>query len=228
MTATATAPTIVLNGVHLVPDLSGALWWPARSTLIVADLHLEKGTSYARHRLPPYDSAATLERLRGVLDRYAPETVVCLGDSFHDRRAAARLPEAEREGLRQLAGRHDWIWIAGNHDPEPPGDWGGRVEPEATLAPLVFRHAADTARIAAGEVSGHYHPKASVRVRGRRVSARCFVGDGRRLVLPAFGAYTGGLDVRDPAIAGLFARGFQAHLIGRNGVYAYPARALGG
>jgi hypothetical protein len=224
----ATAQTIALNGTRLVPDLSGALWWPDRSTLIVADLHLEKGTSYARHRLPPYDSAATLERLRGVLARYAPATVVCLGDSFHDRRAAGRLPEAEREGLRALADRHAWIWIAGNHDPTPPADWGGRVEAELTLAPLVFRHAADTTRIAAGEVSGHYHPKASVRVRGRRVSARCFVSDGRRLVLPAFGAYTGGLDVRDPAIAGLFARGVRAHLLGRNGIYAYPVRALEG
>jgi len=218
---------IALNGARLIPDLSGALLWPDRRTLVVADLHLEKGSSYDRHTLPPYDSAATIRALERVLDRHRPETVICLGDSFHDRRAAERLPEQERARVHALAGRHDWIWIAGNHDPAPPADWGGRVEQELTLGPLIFRHAADPARRAAGEVSGHYHPKASVRVRGRRVSARCFVADARRLVLPAFGAYTGGLDVRDPAIAGLFARGFRAHLLGRNGIYSYPGSALG-
>ena len=227
-TSTPARIGIALNGVRLVPDLSGALWWPERRTLVVADLHLEKGSSYDRHALPPYDSAATLRRLADVLARHAPETVICLGDTFHDRRAAERLPDVERQRLQAMAARHDWVWIAGNHDPAPPADWGGRVAEDLVMGPLLFRHAADPGQHAAGEVSGHYHPKASVRVRGRRVSARCFVGDGRRLVLPAFGAYTGGLDVRDPAIRGLFARGFRAHLLGRGAVHAYPGSALVG
>ena len=219
---------IRLNGADLVPDVSGALWWPARRTLVVADLHLEKGSSYTRHNLPPYDSRATLERLEAVIDRRRPEQVICLGDSFHDRRAADRLAAEERDRVQALAARVAWTWIAGNHDPAPPADWGGTVEQELTLGPLVFRHAADATHPSVGEVSGHYHPKTRVRVRGKGVSARCFVADGRRLILPAFGAYTGGLSVLDPAISGLFAKSFTAHLIGRRAVYPYPRHALVG
>ncbi|MBK1698086.1 phosphoesterase [Rhodovibrio salinarum] len=219
---------IRLNGADLVPDVSGALWWPARSVLVVADLHLEKGSSYSRHNLPPYDSRATLERLQAVIDRRRPEHVICLGDSFHDRRAADRLADDERAQIQTLAARVNWTWIAGNHDPAPPADWGGTVAQELTLGPLVFRHAADPAHRSAGEVSGHYHPKTRVRVRGKGVSARCFVADGRRLILPAFGAYTGGLSVLDPAIANLFPRNFTAHLIGKRAVYPYPRHALVG
>lgn len=223
-------PEIAVNGARLVPDLSGALFWPEKRALIVADLHLEKGSSYARGRravLPPYDSAATLTRLEEVAGRLQPRTVVCLGDSFHDSDAAARLDAAERARLRTLADAHDWLWIAGNHDPAPSEDFGGRVETEAVLGGLVFRHEAlSGTRRAYGEVSGHYHPKAAVRLRGRRISARCFVGDGVRLMLPAFGAYTGGLNVLDPAIRGLFPRGCRVHLLGARGVYPYDARAL--
>jgi DNA ligase-associated metallophosphoesterase len=219
---------IRLNGVDLVPDVSGALWWPARGVLVVADLHLEKGSSYARHNLPPYDSQATLSQLEAVIDRRRPVQVICLGDSFHDRRAAERLAAEERARVQALAARVGWTWIAGNHDPAPPADWGGTVEEDLTIGPLVFRHAADRNCPAAGEVSGHYHPKTRVRVRGKGVSARCFVADGRRLILPAFGAYTGGLSVLDPAISGLFPRAFTAHLIGRRAVYPYPRHALVG
>ena len=219
-------PTIRLNGAELVPDVSGALWWPARGVLVVADLHLEKGSSYARHNLPPYDSRATLDRLAEAVGRLEPRHVICLGDSFHDRRAADRLAADERDRVQALAARVDWTWIAGNHDPAPPADWGGTVEHELTVGPLVFRHAADPARPGAGEVSGHYHPKTRVRVRGKGVSARCFVADGRRLILPAFGAYTGGLSVLDPAITRFFPRSFAAHLIGKRAVYPYPRRAL--
>jgi hypothetical protein len=219
---------IRLNGAELVPDVSGALWWPARRVLVVADLHLEKGSSYARHNLPPYDSRATLERLEAVIDRRRPERVICLGDSFHDRRAADRLAAEERERVQALASRVAWTWIAGNHDPAPPADWGGTVEQELTVGPLIFRHAADAGHPAPGEVSGHYHPKTRVRVRGKGLSARCFVADGRRLILPAFGAYTGGLSVLDPAISQLFPKAFTAHLIGRRAVYPYPRHALVG
>ena len=221
-------PAIRLNGAELVPDVSGALWWPARGVLVVADLHLEKGSSYARHNLPPYDSRATLDRLAEVVGRLEPRHVICLGDSFHDRRAAERLCDDDRDRVQALAGRVDWTWIAGNHDPAPPADWGGSVEQEVTVGPLVFRHAADATQPAAGEVSGHYHPKTRVRVRGKGVAARCFVADGRRLILPAFGAYTGGLSVLDPAISGLFPKTFTAHLLGRRAVYPYPRHALVG
>lgn len=224
----ASDAAIRLNGAELVPDVSGALWWPAKGVLVVADLHLEKGSSYTRHNLPPYDSQATLSRLEAVIDRRRPGQVICLGDSFHDRRAAERLAAEERARVQALAARVGWTWIAGNHDPAPPADWGGTVEQELTLGPLVFRHAADPSRPAAGEVSGHYHPKTRVRVRGKGVSARCFVADGRRLILPAFGAYTGGLSVLDPAIAQLFPNSFTAHLLGRRAVYRYPRHALVG
>ena len=224
---------IEVNGARLLGDLSGALYWPARRCLIVADLHLEKGSSYAPggQFLPPYDTAATLTALSKACQRYRPERVLCLGDSFHDQEAPERLPEPDADSIRTLTGAHDWIWLCGNHDPTPPSSWGGRVEIEMVDGPLQFRHEALTTPAApgrgvAGEVSGHFHPKAVVRVRNKRLSARCFVTDGRRLILPAFGAYTGGLNVLDPAVAGLFGRGFQVHLLGRRQAFVFPKRAL--
>jgi hypothetical protein len=223
----ASAAALRVNGHTLVPDLSGALWWPARHTLIVADLHLEKGSSFAVRGqfLPPYDTAATLARLEEAVARLRPAALVALGDSFHDRTAAERVCESDQARIRSLTASLDWLWIAGNHDPCPPADWGGRVAEEETLDGLVFRHEAEPGR-PHGELSGHFHPKASVRVRGKRVSARCFVTDGRRLILPSFGAFTGGLDVLDPAVAGLFPHGFTAHLLGRRKLVAYPGTAL--
>lgn len=211
----------------LVPEPSGALWWPERRLLAVADLHLEKATAYAGRGqlLPPYDTAATLERLAEALRRRRPARVVCLGDSFHDRAAAGRLAPEARALIARLAAATDWVWIAGNHDPAPPADLGGRVVAELAEGPLVFRHEA-RAEAAPGELSGHFHPKARVSLRGRGFSARCFVGDGRRLILPAFGAFAGGLDVLSPAIRGLFPGGFEAALLGRRAVYRFPAGAL--
>lgn len=219
---------IEVNGAALLADISGALFWAARRTLLVADLHLEKGSAFAARGqlLPPYDTAATLQHLGAAIERHRPERVICLGDSFHDEGAATRLPERDRAMIRRLTAAHDWIWICGNHDPAPPQTWGGRVEPEVTLGPLVLRHQAAADRPAAGEVSGHYHPKASVKLRARRFTGRCFVTDGRRLILPAFGAYAGGLDVLDPAVSTLFPRGFQVHLLGPGKVYGFPMTAL--
>lgn len=218
-----------LNGVHLLADLSGALYWPARRLLAVADLHLEKGSGFAsRGRLlPPYDSAATLARLADAVDRHRPETVVCLGDSFHDRRGAERLGSSDGARLTALMqGRH-WIWIVGNHDPAPPDSLGGIVRPEFASDRLIFRHIAEPSA-APGEVSGHFHPKAIFSWRGRILGGRCFIGDDLRLMLPAFGAYAGGLDVRDPAIARLFGRGTQIHILGRRQLHSFPARQLVG
>lgn len=223
---------LVVNGVALQADVTGALIWPERRLAVVADLHFEKGTAFAaRGRLlPPYDTAATLDKLEGVVARHAVERVVCLGDSFHDGAAAARLDPAQAARVKALAARLEWTWIAGNHDPAPPADWGGEVAEEITLGALTFRHEAEPATRGGpqvhGEVSGHFHPKASVAVRGRRITAPCFVTDGRRLILPAFGAFTGGLSVLDPAISGLFRKGFQATLLGRNGLFHFPRHAL--
>lgn len=214
-----------LNGVELLADLSGALVWPARRTLIVADLHLEKGSGFARRGspLPPYDTRATLANLAAVLDRYRPDRVVCLGDSFHDPEAGDRLSPRDRATLRRMTAAHDWIWIRGNHDPAPPAGLGGRAAAEETIGALRFRHEAAPGPVA-GEVSGHFHPKIGLSVRGRQVGGRCFVEDGRRVILPAFGAYAGGLDARNPAIAGLFRDGFTAHLIGRTRIRSLRLR----
>ena len=217
-----------VNGARLIGDLSGALYWPARRWLMVADLHLEKGSSYATSGqfLPPYDTAATLAKLATACRRYRPARVLCLGDSFHDAEAAERVAAEDGAAIRALTAALDWIWVRGNHDPAPPPDWGGRVLDDLVESPLAFRHEAAPGAGAAGELSGHFHPKASVRVRNKRLTARCFVTDGRRLILPAFGAYTGGLSVLDPAIAGLFPRGFRVHLLGRRQAFVFPRTAL--
>ncbi len=221
------AGRLLVNGVELQADLSGALIWPARRLAVVADLHFEKATAFAQRGqfLPPYDTAATLDKLEAVIARHKVERLICLGDSFHDGEAAGRLDPVQAERLRDLVARLEWTWIAGNHDPAPPAGLGGTVAEEITEGALTFRHEAE-ATSRGGEVSGHYHPKAAVRVRGKRVSAPCFITDGRRLILPAFGAFTGGLNVLDPAIARLFVRDFKVTLLGRRGLFDFPARAL--
>jgi uncharacterized protein len=216
-----------LNGADLLADLSGALVWPERRLLAVADLHLEKGSGFASRGqlLPPYDTAQTLAQLAAVIERHDPETVVCLGDSFHDGKAGQRLGQADGERLAGLIGGRRWIWILGNHDPAPPLHLGGAAQAELTLGPLLFRHIA-AAEASPGEVSGHFHPKAALNWRGRRLGGRCFIGDDRRLILPAFGAYTGGLDVRDPAIAGLFGQRTRIHILGQNRLHSFLAGQL--
>jgi DNA ligase-associated metallophosphoesterase len=215
---------LTLNGAALLADLSGAISWPAQRLLAVADLHLEKGSAFAvRGRLlPPYDTAATLGRLEAAIGTHRPETVICLGDSFHDIGAAGRLGALDARRLAGLTQAVDWIWIAGNHDPAPPALLGGRSMSEFRLGPLVFRHIAERGPVA-GEVSGHFHPKAGFSWRGRHIGGRCFIGDGRRLILPAFGAYAGGLDVRHPAIAALFGRSARVHILGRNRLHSFAA-----
>ena len=219
--------TMTLNDAELVLDPSGALWWPQRKTLAVADLHLEKGSGFAAagRLLPPYDTRATIDRLAVVLRRYRPDRVIALGDSFHDRKASARMDAMDQERLARLVGEHDWVWLKGNHDPEPPAGLGGAVAQTLALEPLTFRHEPAEAAVD-GEVCGHFHPKAAVRVRGRRISGRCFVTDGARLVLPAFGAYTGGLDALDSAITDLFRGAVRVYLIGRAAIYLFSAERL--
>ncbi len=179
----------------------GALFWPARRALLVADLHLEKASWFAGRgqMLPPYDSIATLADLTALIAATAPEEVWCLGDSFHDSRGCERLPEQAQDMLRALTERVRWTWITGNHDRVYVDRCGGDVVDEAMIEGLVLRHEADPHETRA-EVSGHFHPKLRLRVRGKLVSRRCFVATDTKLVLPAFGSLTGGLDVDHPEI----------------------------
>lgn len=214
-----------IAGASLVADLSGALYWPEERLLAVADLHLEKGSAYALRGvlLPPYDTATTLERLAWVIAFYDARVVVALGDNFHDPDGAARLGDEDRAALAALQRGRDWIWIAGNHDPEPAAGIGGEFVRSLGCGRLAFRHEPD-AGAGAGEIAGHLHPCARVRQRGRTLTRRCFASDARRAILPAFGAYAGGLNIRSAAFGKAFpAWAFTAHLIGDHGVYALPA-----
>jgi DNA ligase-associated metallophosphoesterase len=216
--------TLVLASVSLHVDPLGALYWPDHGLLAVADLHLEKGSSFAARGqlLPPYDSAATLARLARLIAHYAPRCVLALGDSFHDGGGPARLARADRDNLHALQRGRDWLWLTGNHDPEPSADIGGAFHETLSFGALAFRHRPSGA---AGEIAGHLHPVARIAQRGRAVSRRCFAADSERLVMPAFGAFTGGLNVRDAAFADVFGTlAFTAHLLGEDRLYAFTAK----
>ncbi len=295
--------SIGIAGAELLLDPSGAAFWAEERLLVVADMHLEKGSAFARRgqMLPPFDTRDTLDRLERLVARHQPRTLLALGDSLHDRWAAERLDDDARMRIHALAAKVDLVWIAGNHDPAPH-DLGGTCIETLALGPLRFRHepeaerchkpeaekchepeernkpeadrcnkpeaekrdqpaagefklpqagalyvppvekpraseagrmilphaATDRPDTMTGEVCGHLHPAARVVVRGRSLRRRCFVSDGTRLILPAFGAFTGGLDVTAPAIAGLFARGrFEVHLLGDGRTFRLPAPRLG-
>jgi hypothetical protein len=221
--------TVFWHGLDLQLDLDGALYWAEERLLVAADLHLEKGTSYASSAgrlLPPYDSAQTVARLERLVDTYRPQRIVALGDSFHDRRGAARLDGNIAARIRKLSDGVDWIWIHGNHDPQPPKQLGGRGAVEIAIGPLVFRHDAHDERSGeGGEVIGHYHPVASVSTRGRSFRRRCFAIGRDRLLLPAFGAYAGGLNVREAAIRRLLDAEARVALLGRDRLHLFPIGA---
>ncbi len=220
---------IALSGVALVADHSGALYWPDERLLVVADLHLEKASAHAARgiMLPPYDTAETLMRLAAVIARYQPTVVVALGDSLHDRGAALRLGAESHRALAELQSRRSWIWVTGNHDPEIDMALGGQVVDGLDLRGLRLQHAPSEGP-AAGEIAGHLHPAARISIKGSVLRRPCFVGDGERLVLPAFGAFTGGLNVFDAAFEPLFgARDRRVWMLGRDGVYPVAASQLG-
>jgi uncharacterized protein len=205
-----------LAGAALIARASGALWWPAERLLCVADLHLGKSERLARRGgslLPPYETTETLERLAAEIVALAPATVVCLGDSFDDCAAGAALTPSDAARLGALMSGRDWIWIAGNHDPDAPR-LGGDPLAEFARGPLLFRHAA-RAGAAPGEVSGHYHPKLRLPLGCGAITRPCFLADPLRLVLPAFGVYTGGLFADAPALAALLGAEARAILTGR-------------
>jgi len=228
MTVLAAQPNqtlLHLAGELLTPLPEGALWWPAQRLLVVSDLHLEKGSNYAAagQMLPPYDSGTTLTQIERLCATLRPEAVISLGDSFHDRRSQSRLPETYAERIRALTARQDWVWVEGNHDPDPPAQLGGRAARVFRLGPLVFRHEPSGE---AGEVAGHLHPVAKVAGRGRSVRRRCFASDGARLVMPAMGAFAGGLNVLNDAFRAVFPEGCMAFVLGETRVYGVPRKSL--
>ena len=215
---------IEIAGTTLAGDPDGVAYWPDENILVVADLHLEKGSSFAERgvMLPPYDTASTLARLARCVSHYAPRCVVALGDSFHDRRGPARLVDTDRAALRAMQRGRDWIWITGNHDPDPADNIGGSFVADIRIGALTFRHIPSGD---AGEVAGHLHPVARVRQRGRVVSRRCFAADAERMVMPAFGAFAGGLNIRAAAFADVFGTlAFTAHMMGDHKLYPVAAR----
>ncbi|RST86914.1 ligase-associated DNA damage response endonuclease PdeM [Aquibium carbonis] len=222
------AAYVSVAGEAALCDPAGALFLPAHGLLVVSDLHLEKGAAFARRgvMMPPYDTAATLDRLARVVEAYDPAAVISLGDSFHDVVGARHMPEPFRQRLGAIMSGRDWFWIVGNHDPEPPAGLPGRTVSEIAVGNLLFRHE-PAARACDGEVAGHLHPGARIVRRGRSVRRPCFATDGRRLVMPAFGALTGVLNVRDRAFLRLFEwNAFRAYMLGTGKVYPVDGKML--
>ena len=213
---------LTINGARLIADLSGAVYWPDQDMLIVADLHFEKASAFAARgvALPPYDTAATLQRLGAAFQTYQPTRFVSLGDAFHDDEWPARMSPRDRDALAKLAASVETVWVTGNHDPTPPLGLAGKAIEVLRVAGdgvLVMRHeplARDNG-FEAGELAGHLHPCAKLRQRGRSLRRRCFVHDGGRAILPAFGALTGSLNIRDAAFEGLMnGAAYEAIMLG--------------
>ena len=219
---------ISICGTAFQAHVSGALYWPAENALIVADLHLEKASSYAERgvMLPPYDSRDTLMRLAEVIDHYQARTVIALGDSFHDPAGADRLNSEDRETLAILQDGVEWIWITGNHDPDISDDVGGHVRDQVRLGGVDLRHMPNPTSVT-HEIAGHLHPAAKLALHGYTLRRPCFVGNGRRLVLPAFGSFTGGLNILDHAFEPIFGNdGVAVWMMGQDGLYPVATRLL--
>ncbi len=218
------------TGIDLIALPQGALYWPAHGALIVADLHFEKASWFAGlgQMLPPYDSMATLGDLAALVAATQAQALWCLGDSFHDARGCERLPAQAQATLRALTARLDWVWVTGNHDIGARAilvdHCGGRIVDELIVDGLVMRHEADL-RDPRPELSGHYHPKLRLTLRGRRVARRCFVASATKLILPAFGALTGGLDAGHPEIVRAVGRDARALVPVSNRMLSFPLAA---
>jgi DNA ligase-associated metallophosphoesterase len=222
------AVTTSVAGAALTLLSDGAVWWEAERTLVVSDLHLEKGSRMAMRGqfVPPYDTGLTLSLVERLAVALRPDRVISLGDAFDDVGGAERLDPAARDRIAALQTRSDWIWISGNHDPLITAEIGGIQTEEIAIGPLVFRHTPRPG-VSEGEIAGHLHPAARVFLGPKSVRRRCFAGDGTRLILPAIGAYTGGLCVLSNAFAGLFKRDtMTVGLLGDGRVYSFPRRML--
>ncbi|MCA6326031.1 MAG: ligase-associated DNA damage response endonuclease PdeM [Phenylobacterium sp.] len=219
------ALTLAGEAARLLP--SGALVLVAHSTLVVADLHLEKGSAFAARGqlLPPLDTRETLRRLAADAAAQAPRRILFLGDAFHDRQASRRMSGEDRAALEALGRGSELVWITGNHDPEPDADLPGESADEIRLGGLVLRHEPEPGA-APGEIAGHLHPCARIATPRGAVRRRCLVTDGERAVLPAYGAFTGGLNVLDAAFAGLFRGTPVVAALGDSRVHAAGVRSL--
>jgi DNA ligase-associated metallophosphoesterase len=220
---------MTIHGHPVVMRPSGALWLPGEEMLIVADLHFEKGSAYAvrGQLLPPYDTVETLNRLEAEVAATAPATLVFLGDSFHDGQAEDRLAPLVAERIAALASGRTLIWAIGNHDEDGPRALPGELADELTVGTLILRHEPRASR-QPGEIAGHLHPCARLVGRGGAVRRRCFATDGERVILPAFGAYAGGLNIRDKAYAGMFGAPPLAVALGKDKAHPLSWAMLGG
>lgn len=220
--------TISVCGKVFRADMSGALYWPSEDALIVADLHLEKGSAFASRGqlLPPYDTRETLRRLAEVLDRYDAATVIALGDSLHDEDAAKRIGLEELEILQIMQEDREWIWVTGNHDPRIGERLGGTVTGAIEVEGILLRHEPGPGH-ATHEIAGHLHPAARLSLHGYTIRRPCFVGNGRRLVLPAFGTFAGGLNILEAPFESLFGNdGLRVWMLGQEGLYPVATRLL--
>jgi DNA ligase-associated metallophosphoesterase len=236
--AAGTPPPLALAGAGVEMRLGdalvtalpeGALLIAEAKALVVSDLHLEKGSAFAvrGQMLPPYDTHAALVKLAALIERLKPEIVVSLGDAFHDGAGPARMAGRDRDLLQGMIASCDWIWVEGNHDGRAPETLGGCTREVLHIGALALRHE-PTHGAAPGEIAGHLHPCARVGGRGSSVRRRCFAADGARMVMPAFGAFTGGLNVRDEAFAAIFPEGAMALVLGRDRVLpVHQERLLG-
>ncbi|MES1199194.1 MAG: ligase-associated DNA damage response endonuclease PdeM [Pseudomonadota bacterium] len=229
-------PPVALAGAHAQMQIAGtlvearaegALWIASAKTLVVSDVHFEKGSAYARRgqMLPPYDTGAALKVINALVEELKPARIVSLGDSFHDVDGPHRMHDNDRAALLDTISRVEWVWILGNHDPEIPETLGGKRMSELCVEGLVLRHEPHEGD-APGEIAGHLHPCAKVAGRGRSVRRRCFASDGARLVMPAFGAYTGGLNIRDEAFDPIFPNGALALVVSRGRVLPVAQQRL--
>lgn len=216
---------IWFGGDMFQPTPEGALWWDAQKTLIVSDLHLEKGSSYARRGqlLPPYDTGATLGIVERLTAQFRPERVISLGDSFHDASSEERLAACDVARIRRLTDSCEWFWVEGNHDPDPPAHLGGTGINTLRIGECVFRHEPAGER---GEIAGHLHPVARIGGRGRSVRRKCFVTDGEQMIMPSLGTLTGGLNVLDEAVTACFAQSPSIFVTSTQSVYFADARTL--
>lgn len=217
---------VEIAGIDLFIHNTGVAYLAEEEALIVADLHLEKGSSYAAKQifLPPYDTTATLNNLSIAINALEPRKVIALGDSFHDEDGPNRLNDADRSHLNALVHSADWVWISGNHDPILPETLGGTFTDEITLCGLTLRH--DPQVDGTAEIAGHLHPSAKVRGRGRSVRKRCFIANSERMIMPAFGRFTGGLNVTDEAFDDFFpAKDYHAYMMGDDRLYPIAAKS---
>ncbi len=220
---------ITLGGMEMIPDLSGAVIVPESRTLLIADLHLEQGTSLARRgvHVPPFDTETSLALLANVIQHTAPQRLIFLGDSFHDGEGSIRLEDSHRKKLRSITEKIETFWISGNHDPEPPEDVGGLHAAQIMLGRITLRHEPAQLRGEECEISGHLHPGCSLVQRGRSLRGKCFAYDGKRLIMPAFGAYTGALSVTSRAYWNLFEeKAAEALMIGTAALHRFPFSRL--